>query len=169
MRSVIYVLVVTFGLCAGASSGKEITLKHSLFGGWKYSVGGAKYQKVGLTGAGLAGEMEGNEPALAEMKRYKVDEIVATVVGWPGGFLVGWPLGWAIAEGEWKEEYETMLFIGIPLLFVSTIYEVSAVAHLKRAVRLSNGEEKVLDLGFQVRPPRTGRGGCFSVRVAWRF
>jgi|GEM_PF-2682814 len=166
-----HIILVSAVLClvAGSVYGNEITLKNSFFGGWKYSLDGAFYHKVGYSGAELRGAMEGNEAAQAQMDKYKTYKIWSAVTGAPAGFLIGWPLGGYIASGEWKDSYTTMYIVAAPLFVASAAFEMSATSKLKKAVRIYNGEEQ----GANAYLPRphvfvSSEGGP-RIGLVWRF
>lgn len=117
----------------------EITLKNSLFGGWKYSTDGWNYNKVGNSGKALRWEMEGNWLAQWHMDKYRTQKSWELISSIPGGFLIGWPVGEAVAGGEWKDYHTTMVIIGAPLALFSVIMGSAANRNLKKAVRIFNG------------------------------
>jgi len=168
MRKVAFTVFVVVLVFACFASAKEITLKKSFFTGWKYSVDGEDFQKVGFTGSSLRYEMEGNDAAQREMDTYKSRKIMAAVTGWPGGFLIGWPIGGAIANG-WKDSYNVMLAVGVPLTIISTVYEISANDHLKKAVRIYNGEEQVIYFGINYNRVLAAANGRVTVGFTWTF
>lgn len=144
LHAVLTVLILL--VLTSFSYAEKIELKNNFFTGWKYSLdGGMSYQKVGNSGNELYRIMEGNEAAQGHLKTFKSHKTVATIFAIPGGFLVGWPIGGGLA-GEWKDSYNTMLIIGIPLSIVSLIFESTASSHLKKGVGIYNGEEQTINL-----------------------
>lgn len=147
-------LVMILLLC-GSSACAEITLKKGFFSGWKYSIDGQTFTKVGYTGSRLYDEMEGHQEAQARLLQYRSAKSWALVSGIPGGILLGWPLGaYAGSGGEWEDSYTTMIIVGGSLAVVSMILEATATRHLKEAVALYNGDERKLGLllGFKSLP-----------------
>jgi hypothetical protein len=169
MRKTVIACLVLI-LIAGSLSAQDIKLKKSFWSGWKYSVGGLEYEKVGMTGASLRNEMEGNPEAQAEMDIYKGRKARAAITGWSGGLLVGWPLGASIAGAEWTDSYTVMMACGVPLCLISMLLEHSATQHLKEAVRIYNGEGQTV--GFDLhyyRPFASTSSGTLMVGVSWQF
>lgn len=146
----------------------HIELKNSFFSGWKYSTDGITFNKVGTSGKGLHDAMAGNEPAQKHMLVYKSRMTMALVFGYPGGFLVGWPIGGALF-GDWKDSYTVMMAIGVPLAVISAVYESSAKSHLKKAVKVYNGEEQASHVAVGFRPLFDSRGGGILVSASWHF
>ncbi|MDH3890155.1 MAG: hypothetical protein OEV49_03650 [candidate division Zixibacteria bacterium] len=156
MFKCITVLILTLMFSSQVSA--EIMLKKSLLSGWKYSVDGGEYQKVGMSGGDLRYELGGNDEAMAYMDKYESANTWAAVTGIPGGFLVGWPLGGYIGSGgEWKDSYTTMVAIGAPLSIISMVLESSAGRNLKKAVGLHNdAETQSLGLKLNLQPHTEG-------------
>jgi hypothetical protein len=164
-------VAITSLLLAGSTFAGEIELRKKFFGGWQFtSDAGMSWTKIGVTGSALREAMSGNDSARTEMDRFKTNNTVAVVTSIPAGFLIGWPLGSYVASGDWKDSYTTMYYIGVPLAVVSTIFEITAKGHLKRAVRIYNGEEQALQLKVTVqRPYASTDSGTLMLGVAWRF
>ena len=76
-----------------------------------------------------------NSDALAEMKIAKTNYDVGYVFGCAGGFLIGWPIGAAIAGGDanW-----TLAGIGAGLAIISIPFTSGYTKHAKNAIRLYN-------------------------------
>lgn len=142
MKSLTVIITATAIIMTATASGQEIILKNNFFTGWHYSLDGVKFHKVGISGKTLRYAMEGNEAAQAEMDGYKSRKTTSTVFGYIGGFLLGWPLGGSIAGREWDDTYTAMAVGGGALAIVSFVFDGSASNHLKKAVRIYNGEEQ---------------------------
>lgn len=102
-----------------------------------------------------------NQSAYEEMKRAKGNYDASTVLGAIGGFLVGWPLGTAIAGGDpnW-----TMAGIGAGFIGVSIPFTALYTKQAKNAVDIHNQEVRRIshnnfDLGIGI----TGNG--FGLRL----
>ena len=104
-----------------------------------------------------------NQEAYKEMKVAKSNHDIGSVFGFAGGFLVGWPLGTAIAGGEpnWA-----LAGIGAGLIVMSIPFSSSYAKHAKNAVGIYNnglnqtGLRKVnFDLGLT----------CYGIGVKMRF
>ncbi len=76
-----------------------------------------------------------NPEAYREMKIAKSNYDIGSVIGFAGGFMVGWPLGTAIAGGEanW-----TVAGIGAGLILVSIPFSTKYSKHAKNAVEIYN-------------------------------
>lgn len=88
-----------------------------------------------LTPRQLLDITQSNTEAYKEMKIAKSNYDIGLVFGFAGGFLVGWPLGTAIAGGEpnW-----TLAGIGAGLILVSIPFSTAYTKHAKNAVNLYN-------------------------------
>ena len=169
MRKNQIAVLLLLTLCCSMAFG-EITLKKNFFTGWKYSVDGGEFKKVGFSGSSLYLEMQDNEKAQLHMKKYKSAKTWAAVTGYPGGFLVGWPLGAYLGSGgEWKDSYTTMIIIGAPLAVISIVFEGSATRNLKKAVRLFNGESESLDLRLDFESTEAGRAITGFLGLKYEF
>lgn len=73
--------------------------------------------------------------AYQEMKTAKSNEAGASIFGFTGGFLIGWPLGTAIAGGEpnW-----TLAGIGAGLVLIAIPFSSAYTKHATKAVRIYN-------------------------------
>lgn len=87
-----------------------------------------------LTPRQLLDITQSNTEAYKEMKIAKSNYDIGSVFGFAGGFLVGWPLGTAIAGGEpnW-----TLAGIGAGLI-LSIPFSTAYTKHAKNAVNLYN-------------------------------
>lgn len=162
------VLVTVFLIFAVTTvNANEIILKRTFFGGWKYSVDGMKYEKVGYSGAGLKSKMAGNETALHEMNDYAKCKTWSLVTGIPGWSLLGWTLIKRLDDSQWKDSYTTMYAIGIPLSVAAVVFEEISASKLQKAVRIYNGQEKSSAL------PAPGvfasRNGALGISLNWKF
>jgi uncharacterized membrane protein YedE/YeeE len=94
---------------------------------------------------------ESNPESYAEMKIAKGNYDAGSVFGFTGGFLVGWPLGTAVAGGDpnW-----TMAAIGAGLIGISIPFSVAYSKHARKAVEIYNGGLK--QTGFNSVETRVG-------------
>lgn len=78
----------------------------------------------------------GNSEALQYVKKAKSNYGAAQVIGFAGGFLIGWPLGTAIAGGdpEWA-----LLGAGAGLVAVSIPLTSATKKNMNKAIQLQNG------------------------------
>jgi len=81
--------------------------------------------------------METNQAAYDAFKKAKSNLDVASVVGFAGGFMVGWPLGAAVAGGEpqWG-----LAGAGAAVILLSIPFSSAFKKHATRAVEIYNGE-----------------------------
>ncbi|MEW6052011.1 MAG: hypothetical protein AB1644_13235 [Candidatus Zixiibacteriota bacterium] len=160
-------LLIFIAILGGTSTinAKHIYLKKTFFGGWKYSTDSLQFKGVGFSGNGLRNEMSDNQDAVSEMSSYKSQKTWALVTGIPGGFLVGWATGSAIA-GKFESTEQTMLAVGAPLFIASIVFEATANRHMKRAVAIYNGEyHGRLDFRPDKNPIRM-HGSAVIIRLA---
>lgn len=103
-------LMMIFSATYGQAPNDSIQMK-KVFGGYQFYQDGQKLT-VGL----LVKAMETNKQAYKEIKEAQSTYTIASIIGGAGGFMVGWPLGAAVAGGKanW-----TMAGIGAGLIVVS--------------------------------------------------
>lgn len=99
-----------------------------------------------------------NEDAYEKMKMAKINNDWGTVFGFAGGFLVGWPLGTAIAGGgpNWA-----LAGVGAGLLVVSIPFSSAFKKHAKNAVDIYNagvGQTGLRKYDYKVELTSTGLG-----------
>jgi hypothetical protein len=76
-----------------------------------------------------------NQEAYKEMKIAKRNFDIGSAIGFPGGMLIGWPIGTAIGGGKpvWA-----LAGVGFGLSLISIPFNIAYVKHAKKAVRLYN-------------------------------
>lgn len=76
-----------------------------------------------------------NEQATKEIKSSETPRIFATILGYAGGFMLGWPLGTVLAGGKpnWA-----IAGIGAGLTAVSIPFGISSNKRLKKAAHTFN-------------------------------
>jgi hypothetical protein len=96
MRKFLFALMICLSasLSFSQAPADQITVKN-VFGGVQFFQNGKK-----LTVAKMVKIMEPNEAAYAKIKSAQSNKTVATILGIPGGFLLGWSLGSALAGAE---------------------------------------------------------------------
>lgn len=114
---------------SGQVANKKIEAK-KVFGGYLYSQHGVR-----LTVGDMLKIMEPNELAYKEMKAARTNNTIASVIGFAGGFMVGWPLGAAVGGGDpdW-----TMAAIGAGFICVSIPFSSKFNKQSKNAVSMYN-------------------------------
>ncbi len=143
MKKALKLLIILL-FVGSALYAQDITLKNSFFVGMKYSLDGEHFQKVNLTNLKLI--MKENQEAISLLDSYKSYLTVSKILGYPGGFLVGWPIGGYLGGGEWTDSYRTMIAVGAPLAVLSIVFEITANNRLKEAVeKYNSGKTAMLD------------------------
>ncbi len=99
-----------------------------------------------------------NEEAYAEMKMAKSNYNLSSALGFAGGFMVGWPIGTAIAGGDpvWP-----LAAAGAILIAVSIPFSKQYVRHAKSAVLLYNNGIKstaMINVDFRIGFTDSGFG-----------
>ncbi len=97
MKRVLFFLALLFfcfSVSFGQTSSDQITMKKA-FGGYKFFQGDSR-----LNMSQLVKTMKSDAQAYEEIKAAQSTYTWASIVGFAGGFMVGWPLGTAIAGGE---------------------------------------------------------------------
>lgn len=106
----VFLLTVTFAYTFGQSSTDSISIK-KVFGGYQYY---QNDQRLNMNQ--LVDVMILNEQAFKQIKEAQSTYTIAKIMSAAGGFMVGWPIGAALAGGEpnW-----TMAGIGAGIIAVS--------------------------------------------------
>lgn len=146
--SIIFVMcLLTINLSA-----QKIHLKGSFLSGFKFSTDSISYENVGTKAAWLKKMMKDDGECTSLLNSYSSLKIFGIILGYPGGFLVGWPIGGYIGGGEWKKGYSAMIITGGALTFTSILIEYFASNNLKKAVERYNDRHSAssdnIDLGF---------------------
>jgi len=127
---VIILLSVACTFTFGQAATDSISMK-KVFGGYQFYQGEKKLNMNRLVKA-----MKPNEQAYKEIKSAQSTYTLASIVGFAGGFMVGWPLGTAIGGGEpnWA-----MAGIGAGLIVVSIPITQNFNKKARKAVDSFNG------------------------------
>lgn len=131
------------------TSNDSITIK-KIFGGCKFEQNGKT-----LTYSKMLEQMQSNPEAYNYMKKASDNVGVANIFGFAGSFLVGWPIGTAMAGGKpnWS-----LAGIGGALFCISIPISSSINKNAAKAVALYNGGQKSqtpstsLDMKFKMKP-----------------
>lgn len=122
------ILLMTCFCLSGQNQPDSIQMKYKL---------GPVFQQNGrnLTPNQLLYITKSNQEAYSEMKIANKNYITSMVFQLPGGFLIGYPIGTALAGGDanW-----TLAVIGAGLVFVSIPFISSYNKHAKNAVGIYN-------------------------------
>lgn len=79
--------------------------------------------------------LKSNEQAYQQLRSSRSSRTISTILGFAGGFMIGWPLGTAIAGGEpnWA-----LAGVGAGVVAVSIPISASANKKMKKAVSIYN-------------------------------
>ncbi len=98
---------------------------------------GTVFQQNGknLTPRQLVNITQANQEAYSEMRIAKRNYDFGYIIGFSGGFLVGWPIGTSLGGGDpnW-----TLAAIGAGLIVVSIPFSTGYTKHAKKAVAIYN-------------------------------
>ena len=126
--TLILIFVLVFCNVFGQSVSDTITVKKAI---------GTVFQQNGknLAPRDLLKITEANPEAYNEMKIAKSNNDAASVFGFIGGALIGWPIGTAIAGGEpnWA-----LAGIGVGVIVIAIPFSTAYTKHAKNAVRIYN-------------------------------
>lgn len=94
--------------------------------------------------------------AEAEIKKAKVNYVASSVLGFTGGFLIGWPLGTALAGGEpeWG-----LAAGGFGIILLAIPFNAGFTSHAKNAIEIYNHGSEVSSArpySIQLAPYRAG-------------
>ncbi len=121
-------LLIVFFSLYGQNQPDSITIKHRL---------GPVFQQNGknLTPNKLLAITKSNQEAYSEMKIANNNYIASSVFQFPGGFLIGYPIGSALVGGNpnW-----TLAAIGAGLVVISIPFVSAYNKHAKKAVSIYN-------------------------------
>lgn len=139
MRKIILTLIIV--VVSTASYSQKINMEKT-FGGYKFTQNG---KNLGLSE--LVNTMKNDEQSYSLAKSAKSNYVLSQIIGGAGGFMVGWPLGTAIAGGEpnW-----TIAGIGAGLIIVSIPITSSANKKMKKAVNRYNSS--ITSTSYTFRP-----------------
>ena len=120
---------IRHGSFSESNTPDSITMK-KVFGGYKFYLG----DRI-LNMSNLINTMRPNEQAYYEIKAAQSTYTIASIFSFAGGFLVGWPLGTAIAGGDpnW-----TLAGIGAGLIIISIPITQKFIKQTKGAVKTYN-------------------------------
>ena len=128
MKKTILTLIFTFATMTFCSAQKIEMEK--VFGGYKFTQNGNQ-----LAMKDLVKTMESNQKAFDLIKKAQSNNTLASIIGFAGGGLIGWPIGTAIGGGDadW-----TLAGIGAGLVAIGIPISSSANKKAKQAVELYN-------------------------------
>ena len=124
------ILTLIFALVATTFCNAQKIEMKKVFGGYKYTQNGNL-----MTVKDLANTMESNQQAFDIIKKAQSNNTIASIIGFAGGGLIGWPIGTAIGGGDanW-----TLAGIGAGLIAIGIPISSSVNKNAKQAVELYN-------------------------------
>lgn len=124
------------------SSAQEIEMQ-KVFGGYTFTQNGER-----LTMGDLVNTLEPHSEAFDLIKKARTRSTLASIIGFAGGGLIGWPVGTALGGGdaEW-----TLAGIGAGLIAVGIPISLSANKKTKQAVELYNSDLNSIS-SYQLKP-----------------
>jgi hypothetical protein len=160
-------LLIFLLLISSSIYSQNIFLKKSFFSGYKYSTDSVNYVDMDIDN--LKEIMVDNEESIDLLNSYTTNSTVSKIFGYPGGFLIGWPLGGYLGSGgEWKDGYTTMLLVGGGLTLASIIFESIADNKLEESVSKYNSTNSVISkVQFGLGYCKEGKN--FSIAIQFRL
>ena len=124
------ILTLIFALATMTFCNAQKIEMEKIFGGYKYTQNGNH-----MTMRDLVKTMESNKQAFDLIKKAQSNNTLASIIGFAGGGLIGWPIGTAIGGGDanW-----TLAGIGAGLVAIGIPISLSANKKAKQAVELYN-------------------------------
>lgn len=128
MQKTIVILIFTLATITFCN-GQKIEIEE-VFAGYKFTQNGNQ-----MTMKDLVKTMESNKQAFYLIKKAQSNETLASIIGFIGGGLIGWPIGTAIGGGDanWA-----LAGIGVGFIAVAIPISSSANKKAKEAVELYN-------------------------------
>ncbi len=168
MRCKLLYTILILLVLTSFSYAEKIKLKNNFFTGWKYSVdGGISYKKVGFTGGSLYETMEGNELAQYHMRKYKKNQIMSSIIGIPGIFLITSTIDGMVRE--WENKHTAYFITGVSFIVVASIYESTATNHLKKGVQIYNGDEQSISLKANFNLSKSVNSENIQISLVYAF
>lgn len=131
------VLALVLAISAEASA-QQMQIDRSFFTGWRYSVDGENYMKVGSGARDLREVMGEYRVCVAELNSYQSHVTAAKITGLTSAFLIAFPLITNSITNDWSKGSTPMILVGAGFGVFSIALEASGSRSLKNAVRLYN-------------------------------
>ena len=124
------ILTLTFAFATITFCNAQNIEMEKVFGGYKYTQNGNQ-----MTMKDLVKTMESNKQAFDLIKKAQSNTTLASIIGFAGGGLIGWPIGTAAGGGDanW-----TLAGIGAGLIAIGIPISSSANKKAKQAVEIYN-------------------------------
>lgn len=136
-RLLVAVTAISLIWTVPAASAQQIALKRPFFAGWRYSIDGGDYRKLGA-GTELKSVMSDNRACLAAMNSFSDHATAAKITGVLAILLISWPVSTQLRGQDWLEGYTPMVIVGGTFGAVSLAMEAAGSRNLKRAVMIHN-------------------------------
>jgi hypothetical protein len=132
-RLIILISLLAFSAVSTFAQNDSIIAKKA-FGGYKFEHNGQIVSPKAMLKI-----MEQNEEALIYMKKAKTNSDISMVLGFSGGFLIGWPIGTAIGGGDpnWL-----LAGIGAGILIIGIPVAKAATTNALKAVEIYNSSQQ---------------------------
>jgi hypothetical protein len=141
--------LILFLIFSSSIYSQKIFLENSFFSGYKYSIDSVSFESIDTDK--LTELMGENNESIELLNSYSTNLTISKVFGYPGGFLIGWPLGGYLGSGgEWKDGYTTMLLVGAGLAIVSIVFESTANNKLEESISKYNSSLNTLSSKVKV-------------------
>ncbi len=148
----------------------RITLMERGLFSWEYAKDTAPFVKVGLQGGSLATAMAGDTSAVALMSKFRQLRIAARVAEISGCFGVGWSIGCGLTSDKgWESDHKKGMVIGISLLSLGLLLEISAESTIERAVNLYNSNTLGKGFTLDIRPSTTDQSVTCLIGLKYSF
>ena len=160
--SILLFLLISVSVSAQSyEPGGRLSYKSSFWSGNKFYYDGLK-----VNADGVERIMRSNTEALELLRQGNKQANGASVVGGIGGFLIGWPIGTAIAGGDPAWE---LAGVGAGISVISAIIYSSANKKIKRSIELYNAGTPssysmpgvIREINLMVRPAEVGLSFTF--------
>ena len=131
-----------------------------VFGGYKYTQNGNQ-----MTMKDLVKTMESNKQAFDLIKKARLNNTLASIIGFAGGGLIGWPIGTAIGGGDanW-----TLAGIGAGIVAIGIPISSSTNKKAKQAVELYNSSLKSTSF-YEFKPEFKVIASGNGIRLSMNF
>lgn len=137
-RTIILFFLLTILISVNANS-QEIKIKESFFKGIQYSIGDRAFRSLEDDGDDLKLLLKENTESVKQLESYESNLLTSKILGYPGTFLIGWPIGGYLGSGgKWNKTYSVMMLVGAPLTIFSLILESKANNNIREAISLYN-------------------------------
>lgn len=161
-------LLIFFLIFSSSIYSQKIFLENSFFSGYKYSIDSVSFESIDTDK--LTELMGENNESIELLNSYSTNLTISKVFGYPGGFLIGWPLGGYLGSGgEWKDGYTTMLLVGGGLAIVSIVFESMANNKLEESVSKYNSSINSLSRKVKVGIGYNKVCNNFSLHIQYRL